>query len=155
MFHTIQNESIMAHCQPYHVFSCLLYVYISPSTESVAPIHQTVVDIIYRQCVRARQYFNETFIIYIVCKSVVFTSGCFWIFATKLWEAARTYEWWFRWRQSWRHSTPSNFLHSRVVGMQKLWAWALAPTSHRVKLSLPNIFVSGDGRIYKNVLTLP
>ena len=73
----------------FHAYDTFTY---PPSTESVAPIHKIVVDMIYRQCVRARQYFNKTFIIYIVCKSVVFTSGCFGIFATKLWEAARTYE---------------------------------------------------------------
>ena len=31
----------------------------------------------------------------------------------------------------------------------------MSATSHRAKLSLLNICVSGDGRIYKNVLTLP
>ena len=33
------------------------------------------------------------------------------------------------------------FLHPQAVGMQKLWAFGLAPTSHLVKLPLPHIFL--------------
>ena len=40
----------------------------------------------------------------------------------------------------WGHSTPSNFLHSQAVGTQKLWAQAIMPTSHLVKISVSNIF---------------
>ena len=114
-------------------------------------------------------YYTRNFIVYFRWLVRVTLVGCFWLFAPKFWEVAGTYRSFFchsmnAWMQVqwWRYhevvgpSNPNymlkkriylNLLHSKVMRTENfgherscpLLALTLAPTTHLVKLSLPNI----------------